>query len=179
VRSIKVTYRAVFEQPIGILNPMGCRLPGPQPVELVKKGPHWVAREIATARRQVYEKFARFFSLQGAQNEVTRHFERCLVPWQIWGIPPITATENRDHVAQERILVPGVDICDLGDGEWGWFTPEDRTHICRPGAPTGQGKAQAACTAVVPTKIIISTRAHVEPTCPQCAEIYLKEFQHA
>ncbi len=33
--------------------------------------------------------------------------------------------------------------------------------------------------AVVPTKIIVSTRANVEPTCPQCLEIYRKEFQHA
>src|ERR1017187_9812623 len=46
VRAIKVTYRAIFEQPIGALNPMGLKLPGDIPVELFGGPTRWQARPL-------------------------------------------------------------------------------------------------------------------------------------
>ncbi len=178
MRTIRVTYRAVFAGPKPPINPSNWHIPGTFPVEIFQSGSHWKAREIATARRVVYTMLMDFGSAESGQKVVERAFATRLQDWQIWGTPP-SSLLPAGFIAQERILVPGVDICDCGNGEWGWYGPEDRTHIARPNAPTAHGKAQAACTAVVSTKIIVSTRANVEPSCPECAEIYRKEFQHA
>jgi hypothetical protein len=172
MRSIKVTYRAMFEQPIGVLNPMGLKLPGPQPVEIYKQGAEWKARELSTAKRRQFEKLGKFSSLDDAQESVSRAFEEVKTSWQIWGVPPGMA------VSSERELTPA-EICDLGDGTAGWYTAEDRTHILHaPSIPPGARIPPTACGETVPAKCFINNRANVEPTCPKCAEVWRKEYKH-
>lgn len=173
MRSIKVTYRAVFQQPIGILNPMGVKLLGEFPVELFQRGASWIAREIQSPRRQVIEKLGKFASLERAKAEVCRSFEKQARDWQIWGTPP------RDGPASiERMLTPD-EICDLGNDQWGWIQAKDRTHILHgPLIDPNLKVPNAACGAQVNAKCFISTKANVEPTCKACAEVWRKEYQN-
>ena len=84
MRAIKVTYRAVFQQPIGPeLNPMGLKLPGTFPVEIFSRGEYWLVREIASARRQVYERLGKFVSLDAAKFGVRQVFQNMIESWQI------------------------------------------------------------------------------------------------
>lgn len=178
MRTIRVTYRAVFQQPIGELNPMGVKLPGDFPVELFQVGAKWQAREIASARRQVYEKLGKFASLENARTVLKQNFERCTEPWQIWGIPPMETTAQRDQIGIERMLLPD-EICSLGDGKFGWYGPEDRTHIIHaPTIPSGARIPPAACGVKVNAKCFIDNRANVEPTCKGCAEVWRREYQN-
>jgi len=169
VRSIKVTFRAVFEQPIGLLNPMGMRLPGPQPVEIFGNGERWQVREISSPRRQIFEKLGRFGSVEHAKSEVQEVFERMRQPWQIWGTMP--------QEKSERILTP-YDVVDLGKGKWAAIDVEDRSHIIHaPTIPAGARVPPAACGASVNAKCFISTKANIEPSCRECAEVWRKEYQ--
>jgi len=179
MRTIRVTYRAVFEQPIGALNPMGCKLPGPFPVEIFGTGERWQAREIASSRRQVYERLSRFTSPDTGKQVVESSFARKIQDWQIWGTVPATIEELMEEgrpAAVERILIPGVDICDLGNNTWGLYGPDDRTHISTKAKDPTAKKFAARCGADVSPKLIVSTRANVEPSCPTCAEIYRQEY---
>jgi len=170
VRNIRVTFRAVFEQPIGVLNPMGVTLPGAFPVEVYRKGDNWEAREIASAKRRRYEKLRNCPTLEIAQTTVEQSFARCVQTWQIWGTPP-------GPDSQERMLTP-YDVCDMGKGEFGWCTDEDRTHIIHaPTIPPGARIPPAACGARVKADCFISTRANVAPTCKACAEVWEKEYR--
>ena len=45
MRAIKVTFRAVFRQPIGALNPMGCKINAKFPVEIFGEGERALARK--------------------------------------------------------------------------------------------------------------------------------------
>jgi len=172
MRTIKVTYRAIFEQPIGALNPLGMKLPGQFPVEIFGAGDRWAAREIATARRQQYTRLPKFANPDSGKMVVTENFARQVQPWQIWGTPPRT---EEGELQPERMLVPGVDICDLGNGEWGFYGPNDRTHISRD-SRSRAGQWLTACEAAVSHKLIVSLRAFIAPTCPKCAEIYNREY---
>ena len=168
MRNIKVTFRAVFHQPVGILNPMGLQIPGNFLIELFQKGSKWKVREI-TARRQVYEKLGRLASLEHAKTEMAFVFQQQLTPWQIWGIPP--------QETMERQLSPD-DVCDLGHDQFGWYQAEDRTHIIHaPTIPPGARIPPAACGAKVNAKCFISTKANVEPTCKSCAEIWRQHYK--
>ena len=169
MRNIKVTFRAVFHQPIGILNPMGLQIPGNFPIELFQKGSEWKVRECVTARRQVYEKLGRFASLEHAKTEMAVVFKQQLTPWRMWGIPP--------HETMERQLSPD-DVCDLGHGQFGWYQAEDRTHIIHaPSIPDGARIPPAACGAKVKAECFISTKANIEPTCKACAEIWKQHYK--
>jgi hypothetical protein len=178
MRSIKVTYRAVFQQPIGALNPMGAKLPGAFPVEIFQRGASWLAREIQSPRRNVYEKLlGKFASLEHAKAEVCRSFEKQMQDWQIWGTPPQDGPALSDALSIERMLTPD-EICDLGNSQFGWIQAEDRTHILH--GPLIDPKLKvpnAACGAQVNAKCFISTKANVEPTCKVCAEVWRKEYQ--
>ena len=55
MKTIPITYRAIFEQPTGPLNPIGAKLPGPQPVEVFRKGEFWKGRELSSPARRVIE----------------------------------------------------------------------------------------------------------------------------
>jgi hypothetical protein len=170
MRNIRVTYRAVFEQPIGLLNPFGAKLPGTFPVEIVGTGEKWQAREIATPARNVYKKLYHFTNPTQGMNEVESNFQERLEPWQVWGKP--------HNELQERMLLPG-EICDLGQGKMGWLDPEDYTHIIHAQSiPEGARIPPAACGAKVNAKCFINTKANVEPTCKGCAEVWRKEYQN-
>ena len=185
MRAIKVTYRAVFQQPIGPeLNPMGLRLPGAFPVEIFSRGEsNWLVREIASAYRREYKRLGKFVSLDAAKFGVKEVFERQIADWQIWGIPPLgtlPAMEqlNSNGKPAERMLTP-YEISSLGNGKWAWIDPEDRTHILH--GPLIDPKLKipnAACGAQVNAKAFISTKANVEPSCRECAEVWKREYRN-
>jgi hypothetical protein len=188
MRAIKVTYRAVFQQPIGPeLNPMGLKLPGTFPVEIFSRGEsNWLVREIASAYRREYKRLGKFVSLDAAKFGVRQVFEKQSQDWQIWGIPPMGATLtarlgealNPLPKPMERLLAP-YEIADLGNGKWAWIDPEDRTHILH--GPLIDPKAKvpnAACGASVNAKCFISTKANVEPSCRECAEVWKREYRN-
>jgi hypothetical protein len=172
MRTIKVSYRAVFEQPIGPLNPMGLKLPGPCPVEIFQRGASWLSREIQSPRRQAYEKLGKYANLEHAKTSVAGAFQKQVQDWQIWGTPPEPPT------AQERLLTSD-DITDLGNGQWGWIQDEDRTHILHGPLIRPELKIpNAACGAQVAAKCFISTKANIEPSCKACAEVWRREYKN-
>jgi hypothetical protein len=175
MRTIKVTYRAVFEQPIGALNPMGVKLPGPQPVEVCKNGTGWEIRELSTPKRRKFERLGKAISLDDAQARVQAAFSKMLTSGQIWGTPPLIKHGTPQEPERQLSLS---EICDLGDGTAGWYTAEDRTHIIHaPSIPPGKHVPPAACGAELPAKCFVNNRANAEPTCPGCAEVWKKEYK--
>ena len=174
MRAIKVTFRAVFEQPTGPLNPMGIKLPGPQPVEVFGQGERWQAREIASPRRQIYTKLGSFSSLAHAKDEVEHAFQKQIEAWQPWGTVP---SNGQTSLTEERMLTP-YDFADLGSGKFGLIQDEDRTHIIHAQTiPPGARIPPAACGAQVNAKCFISTKANVEPSCKGCAEVWRREYR--
>lgn len=188
MKTIRVAYRAVFEQPVGPLNPLKLTLPGPFPVEIFGAGEKWRAREIASSRRVVYERLSRFTDPEMGKQIVEAAFTRQVQPWQIWGIVPVTIEKLMEEgrpATVERMLVPGVDICDCGNGAWGLYTAEDFTHISHTGPENHSGGTpartsyRAACGADVVHRKIVSTRANIAPSCRKCAEIYQARYTKA
>ncbi len=179
MRQIKVTYRAVFAQPTGVLNPMNLTLPGPCPVEIFGSGATWQAREIITSRRAVYEKFKRFSSAQKAMEVIAAAFAEQLRPWQMWGIVPDPArgTVNGRTPSTERLLEPD-EIKLLNDGKVLWKEPDDYLHIIHaPTLPAGERIPSAACGARVCAESFINNRDNIEPTCKACAEVWKREYK--
>jgi hypothetical protein len=169
MRTIRVTYRAVFRQPIGELNPFGSKIPGEFPVEIFGAGEKWQARTVA-AQPVVYKKLYHFTDAIQGMMEVERNFQERLEPWQVWGKP--------HNELQERMLDPS-EICDLKGGKMGWKDPEDFTHILHaPTIPPGAHVPPAACGVQVNAKCFINNRANVEPTCKACAEVWRREYQN-
>jgi hypothetical protein len=172
MRAIKVTFRAVFQQPIGKLNPMGAKIGGPMPVELFPSLGGWVARYISpdgTYRGSIYNKLGRFVTLEHAKATVEANFQERLEPWQMWGKPPDSPVE---------IMLTPYELADLGDGKFAWIDDEDRTHILHAQTiPYAAKMPPAACGAQVNAKCSISTKANIEPTCRGCAEVWRKEYQ--
>jgi len=168
VRAIKVTFRAVFRQPTGALNPGGFKIAGPVAVELFGSDKRWQARELSQAN--VFTRLGRFTSLEHAKSTVAASFQERLEPWQMWGKPP-------DECGVEIQLTP-YEVADLGEGKFGWLQDEDRTHILH--GPLIDPKAKvpnAACGAQVNAKCFISTKANVEPTCRGCKEVWEREYK--
>lgn len=177
MRQIKVTYRAVFAQPIGILNPMNLKLPAPCPVEIFGSGDKWQARELITARRAVYEKLKKFSSAENGKTIVAEAFGEQLRPWQMWGTVPMEAAMLRDFKPVERLIEPD-EIKVLSDGRVLWKEADDYLHIIHaPTLPPGERIPSAACGAKVRADSFINNRANIEPTCKACAEIWRREYQ--
>lgn len=175
MRIIKVTYRALFQQPQGVLNPMGLKLPGPFPVELFQTGANWQAQEIASPARHVY-KLGKFASLQDAKRTVAEYFESQLEDWQMWSTPPHEGPLHPPPV--ERLILPD-EIAQLPNGKIGWKQAEDYTHIIHaPTIPPGARIPPAACGVKVKAECFINTHANVEPSCKACAEVWRKEYQN-
>jgi hypothetical protein len=167
MRAIKVTYRAVFEQPKGALNPMNLNLPAPMPVELFQAGATWKARSVLTGAE--FNRFEKFASKAHGQSTIESSFERQITPWEMWGKPP-------DEIEPRELLPKEIHQC--ADGQVFWKQPEDFTHILH--APTIPYTAKippAACGAKVNVKCFIDNRANVEPTCEPCAEIWKREYR--
>ena len=174
VRAIKITYRSVFEQPIGALNPMGLKLPGPCPVEIFGQGEKWQAREIGSPARATYTKLYKFTSPIQGMACVEQAFERRIELWQIWGTVP---GDGKTTLAEERMMSPDEIVLDA-HGRAFLKQPEDYTHIIH--AQTIPPRAHippAACGVQVNAKCFISTRANVEPSCKGCAEVWKKEYR--
>lgn len=172
MRAIKVTYRAVFQQPIGRLNPMGLKVPGDIPVELFGQGEQWQAREISRIAN-AFTRLGRFSGPDHGKKEVTASFERQIQPWQIWGTVP---GNGKDALTEERILSP--DELVFQKGKAFLRTAEDYTHILHaPTIPPGARVPPAACGAQVNAKCFISTKANIEPTCKPCAEVWRREYK--
>ncbi len=178
MRQIKVSYRAVFAQPQGPLNPSGFKMAGRFPVEIFGHGESWQAREIATPQRVVYKKFKKFASPENAMGIVAEAFYAQLEPWQIWGMPPIDHAKARDFNPVERLLSPD-EIQVLQDGRVLWKEAEDYTHILHAPDHTNMkaGMPPAACGAKVSGKAFVNNRANVEPTCKKCAEVWRQFYQ--
>lgn len=174
MRQIKVSYRAVFAQPIGILNPMNLVLPAPCPVEIYGSGQTWNARELLTIRREPYKKLARFSSAADGKAKVQEVFREQLRPWQMWGIIPAVPGKA---TTVERLLEPD-EIQTMPDGRVLWKEAEDYTHIIHaPTLPAGERIPSAACGEKVPAKCFISTHANLEPTCKGCAPVWREHYQ--
>lgn len=172
MRNIKVTFRAVFQQPIGVLNPMGLRMSAQVPVEVFQRGAHWYAREIEFVRE--FTRLGRFDSAEHAKQGVYDAFETTVQDWQVWGTMP---GDGVTALAVERLLTP-YDVADLGDGKFAAYEPKDRTHIIHaPSIPPGARIPPAACGAILDAKCFISTKANVEPSCKECAEVWRREYQ--
>ena len=173
MRALKVTFRAVFQQPIGVLNPMGAKMSVALPIELFPSGAQWIARDISAngnIRGAVYHKLGRFVSLEHAKSTVEASFQNRLEPWQMWGKPP-------EECGVEIMLTP-YEVADLGEGKFGWIQDEDRTHIIHaPTIPPGARIPPAACGAQVNAKCFISTKANVEPSCRGCKEVWEREYK--
>lgn len=169
MRNIKVTFRAVFHQPIGRLNPLGLKVPTDIPVEVYGTQGNWRVRNpsrIANA----FDRLGKFASAEDAKREIARSFARQVEEWQVWGTPP--------HTDQEQMLT-AYDVADLGEGKWGYIQDEDRTHIIHaPAVPLTARIPPAACGASVNAKCFINNRANVEPTCRGCAEVWRKEYKN-
>lgn len=168
MRTIKVTYRAIFAQPIKLLNPFESKIGGQFPVEVFHHGGKWQARTLTTPPI-VYKKLGKCESADAARIAVEDNFQERLEPWQVWGKPP--------NEFIERMLLPS-EIADLGNGKTGWKQAEDYTHIIHaPSIPPGAHVPPAACGATVKAECFISTKAYIEPTCKGCAEVWRREYQ--
>src|SRR5208283_359749 len=158
MRAIKVTFRAVFQQPIGKLNPLNAKFANPIVVEIVQFGAKWLAREIFSGG--VFTRLGRFSSIEQGKAELAANFERQVQDWQIWGRVP----DNGD----ERMLSPDEIVLD-SHGKAFIKQAEDYTHILHaPTIPPGAHVPPAACGAQVNAKCFISTKANVEPSCKGC-----------
>lgn len=172
MRAIKVTFRAVFQQPIGVLNPMGAKLAGPMPVELFPSQGSWVARSLSAngkSRGAIYGKLGRFASLELALYTVAGSFQERLQAWQMWGKGP--------GELEEKMLTE-YDVADCGEGKFAWIDDEDRTHIIHAQSiPPGAKIPPAACGAQVNAKCFISTKANIAPSCRGCKEVWEREYK--
>jgi hypothetical protein len=178
MRLIKVTYRNVFTQPIGVLNPMGLKLPGECPVEVFEVGTKWKIREIASPNRRVYEKLGEHVNARMAMERAGLSFASGLLgPWMLWAeVPGDGVASLREH----RVLLPLEIAVITKDGrERVYFKEaEDYTHIIH--APTLDPKQRvpsAACGASVKADAFINNRANLEPTCTGCAAIWKEHYQ--
>jgi hypothetical protein len=78
----------------------------------------------------------------------------------------------------ERLVTP-YDVVSCGSGKWAALDAEDRTHIIHAQTiPPGARIPPAACGAQVNAKAFISTKANVEPSCRECAEVWKREYRN-
>jgi hypothetical protein len=182
MRAIRVTFRAVFQQPIGKLNPLNAKFASPIAVEIVQIGAKWLAREILSAG--VFTRLGNLASLEQAKAELAANFERQVQDWQIWGrVPwkPLCLSQRSGNgesaLTEERMLSLDEIVID-SHGKAFFKQAEDYTHILHaPTIPPGAHVPPAACGAQVNAKCFISTKANVEPSCKGCAEVWRREYK--
>lgn len=169
MKQIKITYRAIFEQPTGKLNPMGCPFKGLFPVEVFGSGEKWRIRELSSARREEFKILGKWPSPGAAQQTAAANFKRQVTEWEIWGDPT-----GKD----ERPLDPSE--IHQADGKTYFRTPEDYSHILHaPAIDTAAKVPPAACGAKVPAAAFINNRANIEPTCKACAQVWREHYRGA
>jgi hypothetical protein len=175
VRIIRVTYCAIFKQPIGKLNPTGMKFPVECPVEVFQNGDSWKLRNVGS--RTVYDKLGHHPNAATAMATAEVNFETVVEPWQMWGTPPCSGQMAKEHKHVARMIEPH-EVAILPTGVVCWKELEDFTHIIH--APTMDPKHKiptAACGNQVDAKAFINNRANLEPTCKGCAEVWRKEYQ--
>lgn len=176
MKQIKVNYRALFAQPIGVLNPSGFKMGGTFAVEIFGSKDNWQARSVGNLA--VYKKLAKFASAHNGRQVVEDSFAEKVTPWQIWGTPPMDAMMRRDFKPVEGLLDPS-ELQVMSDGSVYWKEPDDYTHILHAPShdPKIKGMPPAACGQKVHVKAFINNRANVEPTCKACAQVWREHYQ--
>lgn len=176
MKAIRVSWRAGFRQPIGILNPLHAKLPGRFPVEIFGGGDKWQAREIASSKRVVYSKLPRFASVANGKVTVAAVFYEQVEDWCMWGSVP---GDGVTSLAVERVLMP-TEVKDLGEGKYGWYTSEDFTHILHHAElMPGFKLPPAACGVQVPVNCFVNNKLNVAPSCSGCLAVWEREYQNA
>lgn len=175
---VKVTWRAVFEFPQGILNPLGVKVPGRQEVELYSTGirtdTRWEARAIIPGARPVrYTKFHQWATLALAKHDIEQSFREKLEDWRMWATPPVL--QDGDAPQAHRPVEAGeVRECV---GGWRWVMPEDFTHIMHGAFIKPDEKLpRAACGGKLDAKYFVNNMGNVAPSCPKCNEVYQAEY---
>lgn len=166
--AMKVTYRARFRQPVGVLNPMGVPVPAVVTVEVFEIGRRWRAREIDTRERRVFERLGEHIAgAAAAQAAVEASFAEQIAPWRM-------------HAAEDGRALPPEEVDIAPDGT---VTLKPLTHITDFAAESAAKKERrsvhAPCGKDVSPKVIISVKAGIPPTCPACREVYEREYAHA
>jgi len=178
MKLIKVTYRAVFEQPTGILNPMNLKLPGPCAIDVYGTGDRWKVRTLQGVQ---YKKLGEHPGPSAAMRAAEEAHKTQLEAWQIWGTPPSPLyAPNPDF--KDRLILPAEVKTLVKDGieRMYWLEPEDFTHIIHAPAIDPQSKdpiPPAACGAKLKAEAFINNRANVEPTCKACAAVWREHYQ--
>jgi hypothetical protein len=169
VRAIKATYRAVFQQPIGKLNPMELKIPGDIAVELFGGPTRWQARPLGRIAN-AFTRLGTFGAPSEGQSILEQAFAHRLTEWQMWGTPP--------SEKEERILQPDEVVIGTAPFRVSFKQAEDYTHIIHAQTiPPGARIPPAACGAQVNAKCFIRTKANVEPSCRECAEVWRREYK--
>lgn len=127
MKPIRVTYRAVFRQPIGPLNPMNLKMPVSMTIELYEApGKRWKARECDTGKKRPIEPAGESANLQSAQEAVKGLFQECLLPWQMWGDPsmaiPVELIGEPRYKPGLRVIQP--EEVEIRDGKVYFKLPE-------------------------------------------------------
>lgn len=176
MKVIKLSWRAVFRQPIGILNPAGYTMGGTFPVEIFGQGDKWQAREIASPKRAVYTKLPKFASVANGKATVANVFRERVEDWYMWGT---VAGDGVAALSVDRVLLPS-EVKDLGEGKYGWYTAEDFTHILHHAElKPGFKMPPAACGVQVPVNCFVNNKLSVPPSCTGCLEVWEREYQNA
>ena len=167
MRQIRVSYRAIFEQPINKLNPMGLRLTAQWRVEVYRMADKWVAGSLDTHRP--FTALGKLPSATATQLTVEANFERMIEPWQVWAEPP--------NLGQPKRMLEPWEFQHI-DGKTYWKEPEDFTHIIHaPSVQPGERIPRAACGAKVKAQHFVNNLANVERSCRACAEVWRAHYR--
>lgn len=155
MRALKVTYRAVFRQPLGELNKLGVRLACDIPVEIYQRVDKWIAR------RPLGPEFVEIppaLSQESMRTNVERCFEtRVNNGWEMFGPDGQPILPSQVHVTDGRVML---------------LEPEDFTHVQNPNAedqPENKKLARARCGGVFKHQAFASTLENAPPpTCTVC-----------
>ncbi len=166
---MKITYRAQFRQPRGVLNPLNVTVRAVVTVELFEGSRCWIAREIDSRDRRVFERLGYHPGIDAAMTAVQNAFAEQLGPWQMYD------TEGYPLSPDEITIAPD-----------GTVTRKPLTHITDFAAEAAERKAgkhrstvHTPCAQNVSPKAIVSVKADIAPTCRTCREVYEREYAHA
>lgn len=169
----RLMHRATFEFPIGQLNPMGLRIPGPQIVEIFSAGKvselRWEARAVIPGRPKPvpYTKLGSWPNESMAKHGVAKVFERMLEDWTTWAVPPESACARQISMAELK---------QNGNG-WRWADPGDFTHIIHAATMLPNERIpRAACGEKIDVKLFVRNVGTVPPSCPKCNDVYQAEY---
>jgi len=155
---VRVTFRAQFAGPIGVLNTLGLNLDRcpPTTVEVFRRGNKWYARECDTKRLAEFWQIGSSETHGTMKDLIAATFTSQVTPWTMFdtfGNPLDAALVEEDP---------------KGD-----FRKIQATHIAHQsqmGMPGNQFKTECGITANAPQ--IRSKRGQQPPTCPECRKVW-------